>query len=201
MPIPRVTPLFGAGMIGLKTLRENLASFIFAGALLAIGLGFCWKYLLGQLDAANRQMVANAKTSARLEVQQEALTKQRKELAARQAAVNARDAAVDARERALALESASLSAKASHAQELAVIQSLIDDYRKLGVDVASDPPCGDRDLMSRYNQGRALLHEIASRAARIGESKSVEPFLQNSWGFSGSVLNPCGWQPEAGSHS
>lgn len=192
--------MLGSGMIEQKTLKDHLASFIFAGSVIAIGSGFFWKYALGQLDAANRQMVANAKAGARLEVQQEVLTKQSKELDAREAALKARDAAVDVRERALTSKSAQLSAAATHAHELTAIQSLIDDYRKLGIDVASDPPCGDRDLMSRYDQGRALLSEIASRAARIGESKSVESFLQDSWGFSGILLNPCSWQPRAQSH-
>ena len=180
-------------MLKVKTIRDNLASLIFA----FLVLGVAWTVLERKSDALdakqegiNQQQLNLQNEGLELTSREKALAEGQQNLSVLQAQAQAKLAAADEKERALAAESARISVQANLAQERATIKSLEHEYTTLGVSVAAEPPCGDKERMDKYNRGNALLNEIASRAESIHEYPSVEGFLSRAEGFSADV-DPC----------
>lgn len=180
-------------MLKFKTVREHLGSLIFA--LLLLGGG--WTMIVRESNAltakqedVNRQALNNEKESLELRNRENALAQKEHDIAALQAALQAKLAAADQKERTFEAEVARISPQTNLANQRAKIESLEHEYTTLGVNVAAEPPCGDKDRMDKYNRGRALLDEIVTRAESIHEYSSVQGFLSRAEGFSADV-DPC----------
>ncbi|WP_323638895.1 hypothetical protein [Pectobacterium polonicum] len=171
-------------MIDRELIRNNAKTFLIVVAALSGWTIYNYQQKMQFEDYRNEQLNQIRERELALVKQTSVVDVREQQLAMREEALNnqirqlaEREGLLEQREKAVLLSANSLAPELRINKVRDELSALMSKFSDLGVNLAHLPPCNDADMLKRYFQAEAILHEIGSRAQAAKIYEEYRPFI------------------------
>ncbi|RKO80684.1 hypothetical protein C5E04_15685 [Pectobacterium parmentieri] len=171
-------------MIDRELIKNNAKTFLIVVAALSGWTIYNYQQKMQFEDYRNEQLNQIRERELALVKQTSVVDFREQQLATREETLNSqirqiteREGRLDLREQNVALSVKSLEPELRINKVRDELSALMSKFSDLGVNRAHLPPCNDADMLKRYFQAEAILHEIGSRAQAAKIYEEYRPFI------------------------